>query len=303
MLVKRLAFRILFFLIIIFFLIFLYYLTIIWSTANRTYEPPKQLKSEKRTNEVNIDQDPVSILLIGVDEREGDIGRADTIIIASINPNKKTVVLTQIPRDTRVKIPGKEQKEKINHSYAYGGVELTRQTVEHFLDFPIDGYVKINMDGLKDIVDELGGIEVNVPFDFTYNGIHFTKGTMLLNGKEALAFARMRKADPHGDFGRMKRQQEVIRAIIKKGASWSSLTKLHRIVDDIGNNIKTDISPFQLFKLQTQYANIPEENIHTLFFNGYDRTIQGIYYYIIPPEEVSRVRQLLLKQIELDESA
>lgn len=300
---KRLAIRILFLILIIFFIIFLYYLTIIWSTANRTYEPPKQTKSDKRTEQVTIDEDPVSLLLLGVDEREGDLGRADTIIIASINPNKKTIVLTQIPRDTRVKIPGREQRDKINHSYAYGGVDLTRQTVEHFLDFPIDGYVKINMEGLKDIVDELGGIEVNVPFDFTYGGKHFTKGKMLLNGDEALAFARMRKVDPHGDFGRMKRQQEVIRGIIKKGASWTSLAKLHRVMDEIGSNIKTDISPFQLFKLQTQYANIPEENIHTLFFNGQERMIQEIYYYVIPPEEVSRVRQLLLKQVELDGSA
>jgi len=300
--VKRLGLRILFLLMIIFFLIFLYYLTLIWSAAHRTYDPPEQSKSDKRTRQVSIDKDPVSLLLLGVDEREGDLGRSDTMIIASINPNKKSVILTQIPRDTRAEIPGRGRKEKINHSYAYGGVDLTRQTVENFLDFPIDGYVKVNMDGLKDIVDELGGIEVNVPFDFTYDGKTFTQGPMVLDGDEALAFTRMRKADPNGDFGRMKRQQEVIRGIIKKGTSWTSFAKLHHVIDDVGNNIKTDISPFQLFKLQTLYSNIPEKNIQTLSFRGHGKMIGGVYYYIIPPEEISRVRKLLLNQVELEDS-
>ncbi|MBA4495992.1 LCP family protein [Paenactinomyces guangxiensis] len=269
-------------------------------TANRVYEPPTQTKSEKREKKVIIDQDPAALLLLGVDERNGDIGRSDTIIIATMNPHQKTVLLTNIPRDTLVQIPGRAGKDKINHSYAYGGVKLTRQTVENFLDFPIDGYVKVNMQGLEKIVDELNGIVVNVPFDFTYEGFDFKKGKMTLSGKEALAFARMRKADPHGDFGRIRRQQEVIRGIIQKGTQLRSIAKLDNLLEQLGTNMKTDIRPLTLFRLQRIYSNIEENDISSVSFRGRDTTIGGIYYFQISEAEISRVRNILAGHIELE---
>lgn len=294
---KKWILRLLFLFIVTVMLAFAYYAYLIWSAAHRSYVPPEQNKSDKRQEAIKIHEDPVAILMLGVDERDEDQGRADTIMIAAINPQDKDVILTNIPRDTRVEIPGKEIKDKINHSYAYGGVELTRKTVEHFLDLPIDGYVQINMKGLKEIVDELDGIDVEVPFTFSYGGHTFEKGTMHLNGEETLAFARMRKEDPTGDFGRIQRQQEVIRAIIRKGTDWTTLTKLDTVMEKLGSNVKTDISPFQLLQLQNRYANLPKENIKTIQFKGEDATIDGIYYFRVPPEEVKRVREILAEQL------
>ncbi|MBA4548173.1 LCP family protein [Thermoactinomyces intermedius] len=274
-----------------------YYVYLIWSAAHRSYVPPEQEKSDKRQEAVKWHEDPVAILMLGVDERNGDQGRADTIMIAALNPQEKDIVLTNIPRDTRVEIPGKNFRDKINHSYAYGGVDLTRKTVEQFLDLPIDGYVQINMQGLKEIVDELGGIDVEVPFTFSYGGHTFKKGPMHLNGEETLAFARMRKEDPLGDFGRIQRQQEVIRAIVRKGTDWTTITKLDTIMEKLGSNVKTDISPFQLLQLQNRYANLSRDHIKTVRFKGEDATIDGIYYFRVSPEEIKRVRKVLAEQL------
>lgn len=279
-------------------LAFAYYAYLIWSAAHRSYVPPEQEKSDKRQEAIKIHEDPVAILMLGVDERDKDQGRADTIMIAALNPQDKDVILTNIPRDTRVEIPGKDIRDKINHSYAYGGVDLTRKTVEHFLDLPIDGYVQINMQGLKEIVDELDGIDVEVPFTFSYGGYTFEKGTMHLNGEETLAFARMRKEDPLGDFGRIQRQQEVIRAILRKGTDWTTLTKLDTVMEKLGSNVKTDISPFQLLQLQNRYANLSRENIKTIRFKGEDATIDGIYYFRVPPDEIQRIREILADQLD-----
>ncbi|MGA8942237.1 MAG: LCP family protein [Thermoactinomyces sp.] len=295
---KKWILRLMSFLVMLLVLVFVYFGYQIWSAANRSYVPPTQTKSDKRATAVKIHKDPVAILLLGVDEREGDRGRSDTIMIAAINPHEQDVVLTNIPRDTRVEIPGREGKDKINHSYAYGGVDLTRKTVENFLDLPVDGYVQINMQGLKKIVDKLGGIEVEVPFTFSYGGYHFEKGTMHLNGDETLAFVRMRKEDPTGDFGRIKRQQEVIRSIIRKGTDWTTLSKLDDVMEELGSNVRTDIAPFQLLQLQNEYANMPRENIETVSFKGEDARIGGIYYFKVSPEEVARVRYILAEQLD-----
>lgn len=286
--------------LIIFILFFGYVAYNMWSTANQMYEPPTQTKSEKRSQEVQIEDDPFSILLLGVDERQGDRGRSDTIIILTINPHQKTMMLTNIPRDTLVHIPGHRQKDKINHSYAYGGIELTRKTVEEFLDIPIDGFVKVNMQGLEGIVDALGGIEVQVPFDFTFNGITFRQGNMTLNGREALAYARMRKVDPKGDFGRIYRQQQVIRGIINKGSQFSSLNRLDYLMEHLGTNLKTDIPPFQFLRLQQSYSGIEEQNLQTITFRGVNQHINGIYYFIVSPAEIERVHHQLAQHLELE---
>lgn len=275
-----------------------YYGYHIWSTAQRVYEPPTSSKSDLRSQPVDFTKDPVALLFLGVDERQGDRGRADSIIVAAINPHEKSVIMTNIPRDTLVDIPGRARRDKINHSYAYGGMELTRKTVEQFLHIPIDGTVKVNMQGLKAIVDELGGIEVDVPFSFQFDGYDFEKGRMHLNGEQALAFARMRKNDPSGDFGRIQRQQELIRAIIQKGTTLHSLTNLTDILQQLGNNIKTDIAPVQLLQLQRMIADIPENQIDSLSINGENTRINGVYYYRVTEAEQERIHDQLAQQLD-----
>ncbi|MEH7480695.1 LCP family protein, partial [Neobacillus drentensis] len=157
-------------------------------------EPLEQKQSDKRVEPVAVkDKDPFSVLMLGVDERAGDRGRSDTMIVLTVNPNTNSVKMLSIPRDTRTEIVGKGTVDKINHAYAFGGVQMSVNTVENFLNFPIDYYMKVNMEGFRDIVNAVGGITVQNDLDFSYSGYHFAKGQISLNGDQALAFSRMRK--------------------------------------------------------------------------------------------------------------
>lgn len=179
---------------------------------------------------------------MGVDERDGDKGRADTLIYMTVNPKTNTTDMVSIPRDTYTKIIGKGTMDKINHSYAFGGTQMTVDTVENFLDVPVDYFVKVNMESFRDVVDTLGGITVNSTFAFSYDGYSFGKGEITLNGKEALAYTRMRKEDPRGDFGRQDRQRQVIQGIINKGANISSITKFGDMFKVVEDNVKTNLT-------------------------------------------------------------
>jgi polyisoprenyl-teichoic acid--peptidoglycan teichoic acid transferase len=271
-----------------------YYAYEIWSAANKAYDPRE--KSAKRSQAVDIHKDPFTVLLMGVDERKGDVGRTDTLILITVNPRQRQAWMMNIPRDTYVSISG-HGKDKINHAYAHGGSKLTIETVEQFLDVPVDYFVKVNMLGFEKIVDELGGVDVRVPFDFAYNGYTFHQGVMTMNGKEALAFTRMRKSDPRGDLGRNERQQLVIKAILHKSTSLGSISRLDNVFQRLGENVKTDISPLQLLAFQQIHRAIDQMN--TLHLKGHGDYIGGVYYYIVDQEERNRVQRLLRQQLEL----
>lgn len=143
----------------------------------------------------NTTAPPINILLLGVDEREGDKGRSDTMIVATLNPKTDSMLMTSIPRDTRVELPGRSGYSKINAAYAYGDESLSVKTVEKYLDIDISYYAKVNMEGLSDLVDVVGGVTVNNDIDWTHGGYHYKKGILHLDGKHALAYVRMRHQD------------------------------------------------------------------------------------------------------------
>lgn len=234
-------------------------------------------------------------LVLGVDEQKDDAGRSDAIFLATVNPYEKSVMITNIPRDTYVQIPGK-YRDKINHSYMFGGEKLVKQTVEKFLKMPIDGYVRMNMQSLKLVVDRIGGIEVTVPFDFSYNGSHFRKGRMNLNGKQALAFSRMRKKDPKGDRGRNERQQEVMRAIIQRATHPYVMLHIVPIVQELKKSIVTDISTLTILQLIYTYHDVEMSRVVTNRLEGNGVLMNGIYYYIVEQDEVNRLRRIINNQ-------
>ncbi|OAO79869.1 Cell envelope-associated transcriptional attenuator LytR-CpsA-Psr subfamily F2 [Anoxybacillus flavithermus] len=268
-------------------------------TMNEMHEPIGRERSDKRPEELSFtEKQPISILLIGVDERKNDRGRADSLIVMTVNPKKQSIEMVSIPRDTRTLIVGKGKEDKINHSYAFGGVEMTLATVEQFLDIPIDYYIKVNMESFKDIVDAVGGVTVNNAFAFEYEGESFPKGEITLNGEKALKYARMRYDDPRGDFGRQDRQKQVIEAIIKKGASFSSLTNYGDILEAIGKNIKTNLTFDDMKQIQANYKEA-RRHIEQLHIQGKGQKINGIYYLIVPEEERIAISQRLKEHLEI----
>jgi LCP family protein required for cell wall assembly len=194
--------------------------------------------------------EPFSVLLLGVDKRKNDAGRSDTIIVMIlINENRQKWSAFLV---TRTQNNGKVH-DKINHAYAYGGLEMSMNTVEELIDIPIDYVVQVNMEGFADIVDAVGGVNVNNTLAFSNEGFDYPTGNINLSGEEALAYVRMRYDDPKGDFGRQNRQKQVIQAILKEGASVNSLVNYRDIFNALGANVQTSMSFDEMVDVQANY--------------------------------------------------
>jgi polyisoprenyl-teichoic acid--peptidoglycan teichoic acid transferase len=270
------------------------------TAVDTMHEPVQREQRAFEPKPVTFDKkEPFAVLMLGVDERSGDKGRSDTIIALAVNPEKNSIKMLSIPRDTRTEIVGRGTQDKINHAYAFGGVEMSMDTVENFLDVPIEYYIKVNMEGFQEIVDSVGGITVNNEFAFTQDKIQFAEGPINLDGKEALAYVRMRKQDPTGDFGRQKRQRQVIQGVINKGASLNSLTNFGDIFTALGNNVKTNITFDEMVDIQSNYRSAAG-NIEQMKLNVTGSYIGGISYQLVSAEEQQRVQNELREHLELN---
>jgi len=274
----------------------------IYNNVNKTSEKIHKdiKKTDKREEQVNVEKkQPFSILLMGVDHRKGDVGRADSMILLTVNPEKKTTKMVSIPRDTRTEIVGKGKVDKLNHSYAFGGVQMTIDSVENFLDVPVDYYLEVNMEGFRDIVDAVNGVDVVNDMDFTYEGTHFKKGPLHLNGELALKYSRMRKLDPRGDFGRQMRQRQVIEAVIKRGANVSSLGNYQDILKAIEKNVSTNLNLNEMISIQKDYRDAANK-IDEIQITGKGTKINGIYYLLVSDEEKNYVTAELKNNLGLN---
>lgn len=273
------------------------------TAENANSELTRGDKSDRREETVDLTKDHFSVLLAGVDGGASlEEGRTDSLMVATFNKESRQVTLVSIPRDSYVDIvtTDGEFKDKINHAYAYGGIDTTIATVEKLFDIPIDYYATINFDGIEDLVDAVGGVEVDVlvPISGRATGnVELEPGVQTLDGKEALAYARMRKDDPEGDVGRAKRQQQVLEAIINEATTINSFTKLNRIMNAVGDNIRTNMSLSEASQLQPYTKSLRSFNQETLA--GGDLTIGGVYYYELDPADLSDKRSLLKTELGL----
>jgi LCP family protein required for cell wall assembly len=194
----------------------------------------------------------MNILLVGSDSRtskgnaagnwvSGD-QRTDAMMLVHIAKDRKSVDVVSIPRDSWVEIP-EQGFGKINSAYAYGGPARLRQTIEQLSNVHIDHVVIADFTGFKGMTDALGGVEITVPQETWDSRNHFTAGTHLMSGKEALGYVRQRHGLPNGDFDRVKRQQNWIRAVIKQAMSKDTLTnplKLNSFLDAATKSVSVD---------------------------------------------------------------
>jgi polyisoprenyl-teichoic acid--peptidoglycan teichoic acid transferase len=269
-------------------------------TAKEIHEPIDRVVSDKREEPVVFkDAEPFSMLVLGVDEREGDKGRSDTVIVMTVNPETKSTKMVSIPRDTYTEIVGRGVNDKINHAYAFGGIEMSMATVENLLDIPIDYVVQVNMDSFKDIVDAVGGITINNTLDFKVGSHTYPKGQISLNGDEALDFVRMRYEDPRGDFGRQDRQKQVIQAVLREGASVSSLLNYKSIFGAIGNNVKTNMTFDEMVEVQKNYRDAAGKVDQLYIEKGQGQKMNNIWYYIMNDEELQGITGELKEHLEL----
>ncbi|MGL4819072.1 MAG: LCP family protein [Bacilli bacterium] len=251
--------------------------------------------SSYRPAPVTPKSNAISILVMGVEtySSDGVGGRADSLMLATLDPDKNTMNLLSIPRDTRVLFPDRGEYDKINHAYAFGGDELTIQSVETLLHVPVDYFVRVDFDGFKRLVDAIGGVTVDVPFNFStkpdQNGrpmLDYYKGKQTLNGEQALGYVRMRKEDPDGDFGRAARQREVIVAVMEKLLRADTIvTRFSELLDIAGDHVRTNITFSDASSLATQYSNLANGTVKQLTMDGEGYKIDGIYYFI--PDEIA----------------
>ncbi|QWG36129.1 LytR family transcriptional regulator [Bacillus mycoides] len=270
------------------------------NTLNTVHKPLDRDKSEKRDKKVDIsDNKPISILLMGVDQEDNGTGRSDSLMLFTLNQKTKSMKITSIPRDSYTEIVGKGKKDKINHAYAFGGIDMTVKTVENFLNVPVDHYIEVNMAGFKDIVDAVGGVDVNNDLEFTSRESHFAKGNIHLNGETALKYTRMRYEDPRGDFGRQMRQRQVIQAVIKKGASVSSLANYGDVLKAIEKNVKTSLTQDQMFDIQKNYKDCMQNSEEIQIPGDGHKAADGIWYYYVPDAAKQDITNKLRAHLEL----
>jgi len=268
-------------------------------------------KTDMRTEDVSIeDSEPFSILLMGIDTGalgRTEQGRSDSMMVVTVNPKTKQSTIVSLDRDILTNIVGYEPNgtayfDKLNHAYAFGSVDMAMDTIESLLDIPLDHYVSINMEGLSDLIDAVGGIEVDNKIDFTLDGVHVPVGKQKLNGKTGLAYSRMRHEDPEGDIGRQKRQREVVEKILRKVLSMDSITNYQKILNAVKKNVLTDLSFNEMLTIGKNYtAAFDTVKSHQL--QGESQTIDSIYYQILGVNELLTVQNILKKQLELPESS
>ena len=214
-------------------------------------------------------------VLLGTDASAGGASRSDTIVVTKAGGG-----MLAVPRDTLVEIPGVGE-DKINAAYAVGGPDLTVETVENLTGLPVDDYVVVNFGGVKDIVDAMGGItlEVDEPIEVGIEGrrVSIPAGTRELDGFEALAYVRYR-GGPTADIGRIGRQQRFLRELAREATAPSNLLRLPATARATWRNIDTNMNPLQAarFAIRTRLSGIEEAELYP----GAPQYIEGISYWV-----------------------
>ncbi len=251
--------------------------------SNSLTEKPLE---KKQSEELLTAKDKATIMIMGVDERDDDVGRSDTLMIASIDPKTNQASLLSVPRDTRVKIKG-HGFDKVNAAYAYGKERLSQDTVENLLGVNIDHYIIINTKSFKKIIDAIGGIDIDVPKRMHYEDpwdddggliIDFQPGMQHMDGAKAVTYVRYR--DEEGDLGRIRRQQDFVRACMEKIVSPAIIPKLPSVIKEVMGSIETDLSFRQLLEFAGTLKESKNNGLKTDMVPGKPLYIEGISYWI-----------------------
>lgn len=270
--------------------------------ANAVYAP-NSMNKQRDANQLLKQGKPVSILLMGTDT--GALGRSfkgrtDTMMICVLNPHDKTMTLVSIPRDALVAVNGYEQyyPSKINSAYAYGGSATAVKTVQKYLNVPIDFYATINMGGLEDLINAVGGVDIKPILSFSFAGYHFTKDQQThMDGKEALQYCRMRDQDPLGDYGRQNRQRQIIMALAFKGVQLNSLLN-NTFLNSLSKQLRTDLSFNNMISLNMKYR-IATHHMESSHLQGTTQTIGGSDFEVVGWNNKQKITNLLRKALGL----
>ncbi len=253
----------------------------------------------------------MNILVLGIDggvdgkllknSRTGT--RSDVMMIVSVDPDAKKVGILSVPRDTRVFIPRVNDLEKAGHAHAYGGPELVVQTLEEFLKIDIHRYVRVDFVGFKEIIDTLGGINVDVPQDMDYEDpyqnlfIHIEEGPQKLYGDKALGFVRFREY-VDGDIGRIRAQELFLHALADKLMSIGTLTKIPKLVEDIIPYVVTDLTNDDIMFLASVGLGMKLDDAKMQILPGEPGYIGDISYWLVDSEKAAQMVDEIIRGVD-----
>ena len=252
------------------------------------FDAPRRLARLDRANEtLLVATDKTTVMILGVDERDDDVGRSDTLMLATVDPKQKQVSLLSIPRDTRTLIQG--SYDKINSAYAYGGWKLTRDVVEDLLDTPVDHYVLVNTRSFPRVIDAIGGIDLYVESRMYYVDewddavpgglvIDLYPGMQHMDGVTAMSYVRYR--DEEGDIGRIARQQRFMRAVMEKVTSPAIVTRLPAVIRECMGAVETDLSFRQILELAGSIKEAQGNGLRAEMLPGRPLYIDEVSYWV-----------------------
>lgn len=247
-------------------------------------EEESQLRAALAAPTPEAKEKPFYLLLLGSDAREGDeASRSDVMILLRVDPEKGQLTMVSIPRDTMVDLPG-YGRSKINAAYAYGGASGAVEAVKKFTGVPISHYAEIHFQELEQLVDALGGVWVNVPVTndqtgSSNSGMRLDAGEQLLNGEQALAFARERYGYERGDFQRADNQKILLQAIIKKVLSLSPID-LPGTIQQLASCVTTDYSVTDIIALAQKFQGAGSIAFYSATVPSSTMTLDSVSYVV-----------------------
>ncbi|EKB56274.1 LCP family protein [Facklamia hominis] len=247
---------------------------------------------------------PFSILLMGIDSGglgRTEKGRSDVMMVATVNPDTQEIAVTSIPRDSYVEIPGRGM-DKINHAYAFGGPELSLQTVQNWLGIELNDYAVVDMQGLVDMIDSVDGIDIVPPESFEIDGYQFEEGKSIhLDGDSALAYSRERY-NSGGDYARQERQRQIILSFIDKVRQESSdIPSMISVINSLRKFVKTNVSMIDVGKFALKHSDFnPNIEFNQLQGQGFKK--DGIYYEQIDESSLAQIKDIMTRLLENEES-
>lgn len=258
------------------------------TTLDKSYKPVGQ---ESKMPKLEVSE-PFSLLLLGIDQREEEPSRSDSIIYSVIRPKDDKILLLSIPRDSYTNIIGRDVTSKINSAYAHGGAKMSIDTVENLLKNKVNYYAVVNFSGLKDIVDAIGGVKLPITEAFQNNeNVRVEPNKPIYYGQDALSYVRYRG---DSDFKRTERQRIFIRSLMDKVLEFKNISKIPELIDIAGSNFATNMdSEFILNLAENVYLKDSPPSFENYMLQGNGKMRGATWYYDIDPEDLEFVQDLI----------
>ncbi len=272
----------------------------ILNTWEETYRELKDYERDKSVPQPR--EEVISILLLVIDQEglrgEGDMdkpGRSDAVLLCVLNIKTGTVTALSIPRDLRVRIaPGRY--DKLNHAYAYGP-EVSIVVIEDLLKFPVDYYIAFNYKAFGDIIDIMGGVRIEPDQSITSATNRIDEGFQRMDGETAMFYVRFR-SDHEGDFGRIRRQQQVVEAMIRQAVNPRTFINIGGFSRVAGENMRHNIPKEFIFSHWRDLISLRGGEFEKIALEGFGVTIDSLWYFIPNRLHLLEVRERLRSEID-----